>query len=170
MRYRFAIIIFAAAFILQTSVFGQLPIAGCSANLILCCGIVISFVYPETNAGIIIGTAAAVIYDIAFSPYIGMTALPLAVVMGLAIFAREFLLNREHMGSMLVVSASTILIYYHLYFLMVRIAEIPSAYSMFLGKLVIYLILDVIISMILYIFMIENATKHRNDGYLAWKN
>lgn len=168
MKYRFAILIFAIAFILQTSVFGQLQIAGASANLILCCGVVISFTYTETNAGIIVGAITAMIYDIAFSPFIGMTALPLAIVMGIAVFVREFLLNRERMVAMLSVAAGTVIIYYHLYFVMVKISGFASSYVHMLGSLVIYFVLDVIIMMILYIFMIEKATARRDNGYLKW--
>lgn len=168
MKYRYAVIFFVLAFILQTSVFGQLQIMGASANLILCMGAVVSFVYSETNAGIIVGSATAMIYDIAFSPYIGMTALPLAIVMGLCIFVREFLLNRENMMSMLFVAAGSVIVYYNLYFVMTKIAGFASAYTYMLQNLIIYFILDVIIMMIIYIFMIEKATQRRDDGYLKW--
>ena len=80
MKYRYACLIFALAFILQTTVFGMLPVFGVSANLLLCCCVVISFACTDNNAGIVISVVAGLLYDVCFSQYMGVTALLLLLI------------------------------------------------------------------------------------------
>lgn len=121
MKYRYACIIFALAFILQTTVFGMLPVFGVSANLLLCCCIVISFACTDNNAGFVISLIAGLLYDVCFSQYMGVTALLLVLVAAGCIAVRTFLLNSENFMSMLVTSLGSVFVYYNLLWLIYRL-------------------------------------------------
>lgn len=168
MKYRYAVIIFALAFILQTTVFGMLPVFGVSANLLLCCCVVISFACINNNAGIVISIIAGLLYDVCFSQYMGVTALLLALVAAGCIAVRTFLLNSENFMSMLVVSLGSIVLYYNLLWLIYKLAGISYSYLYMLGKLPVYIVLNSIIIMIMYAIIIRKVVRHKSDRYSAW--
>ncbi len=168
MKYRYAGLIFAAAFILQTTVFGMLPVFGVSANLLLCCCVVISFACADNNAGIVISAAAGLLYDICFSQYMGVTALVLVLVAAGCIAIRTFLLNSENFMSMLVVSLGAVTVYYHLFWLIYRLAGSNFSYLSMLEKLPVYIVLNTVIIMIIYAIIIRKVVSHRSDRYSAW--
>ena len=168
MKYRYAGLIFAAAFLLQTTAFGMLPVLGVSANLLLCCCVVISFACTENNAGIVISTAAGLLYDVCFSQYMGVTALVLVLIAAGCIAVRTFLLNSENFMSMLVVSLGAVTVYYHLFWLMHRLAGSNCSYLYMLEKLPVYIILNTVIIMIMYAIIIRKVVSHRSDRYSVW--
>ncbi len=168
MKYRYAGLMFALAFILQTTIFGMIPVFGVSANLLLCCCVVISFVCADNNAGIVLSIAAGLLYDICFSQYVGVNALLLVLVAASCIFVRTFLLNSENFMSMLVVSLGTVAIYYNMLWLIYKIAGKGYSYLYMLEKLPIYMILNVIIMMIMYAIIIRKVVSHKSDRYSVW--
>lgn len=168
MKYRYACIIFALAFILQTTVFGMLPVFGGSANLLLCCCIVISFACTDNNAGIVISIIAGLLYDVCFSQYMGVTALLLVLIAAGCIAVRTFLLNSENFMSMLVTSLGSVFVYYNLLWLIYRLAGSSYSYIYMLEKLPVYIILNVIIIMIMYAIIIRKVVSHKSDRYSVW--
>lgn len=168
MKYRYAGIIFALAFILQTTVFGMLPVFGVSANLLLCCCIVISFACTDNNAGFVISLIAGLLYDVCFSQYMGVTALLLVLIAAGCIAVRTFLLNSENFMSMLVTSLGSVFVYYNLLWLIYRLAGSSYSYLYMLEKLPVYIILNVIIIMIMYAIIIRKVVSHKSDRYSVW--
>lgn len=74
MRYRFALPLFATAFLLQSTVASKLKILGVAPNLILCLVILLSFLY-DTNQGLALGVVFGLLQDLCFGQIIGPTAI-----------------------------------------------------------------------------------------------
>ena len=168
MKYRWSVIFFIAAFALQTAILGAFSIAGVSANLILCVAVSIAFTYQDDTSGLVLGLIFSLIYDAVFSAYLGLTALPLVITVILAIFLRERILNNENRVSMFIVSAGAVIIYYNLYWLFVRVAGYNSSYLAMLERLPLYLILNMIVMLILYFFLIRRVITHQEERYNRW--
>ena len=128
MKYRWAVIFYIVAFFLQTAVIGVFPVAGVSANLLLCVSVAIAFI----------------------------------------IAVRERLLNNENRFSMLIVSAGSVIVYYNLYWLCVRIAGYNTAYIVMLSKMHIYLLLNMPVMLVLYFFFIRSVVSHNEERYNRW--
>ncbi len=168
MKYRYACLIFLVAFILQTTIFGMLPLFGVSANLLLCSCVVISFVCAENNAGVVLSIASGLLYDICFSQYIGVSPLLMVLVASCCILVRTFLLNAENFMSMLVVSFGSVVIYYNMLWLIYKVADKDYSYLYMLEKLPGYIILNVVIMMIMYAIIIRKVVSHKSDRYSVW--
>lgn len=168
MKYRYAIIIFTLAFVLQTTVFGKLPVFGVSANLLLCCCVVVSFACSQNNAGIVLAVVSGLVYDVCFSQYMGVTALSLTVVAACCIAVRIFLLNYENFMSMVVVSIGSIIVYYNIFWFIYKAAGIDYSYLYMLAKLPVYVILNGIIILIMYSIIIRKVVSHKSDRYSVW--
>lgn len=168
MRYGWSALIFAIAFMLQTGICGNFPIFGVSANLLLCCSVIITFAYPDDTSGIVLGGVFALLYDLVFSQFVGITAVPVVIVALCCIIAREYFLNNESTLSAAIISLISIVIYYNLYWVTVRLAGYGTAYVVMLQKLPVYVVMNWIIMMVIYAFMIRRVVKHKSDRYTRW--
>lgn len=168
MRYRWAVLIFVAAFLFQICIVGNITVFGASVNLILCTAVITAFAYPEDTSGLIFGSLFALIYDFAFSPAPGVTALALAVTVLIGMGVKRVFLNSENSLSAVIVSLASVIVYYNLYWCLVKIAGINTAYTAMLTKLPLYLILNFIVMFIMYQIMISKVVKHKTDRYTKW--
>lgn len=168
MKYRWALLIFAAAFILQVGVIGNFPIFGASANLILCMSVITAFSYPDDTAGLVIGGAFSLIYDFAFSQTPGVTALSLVLTILICMLLKNVLLNSESSLSAAIISVISVAVYYNFYWGMLKISGINTAYTAMLEKLPVYLALNFIVMYITYQIMIRRVVKHKTDRYTRW--
>lgn len=102
MRYYLAIPLFLLAFLLQTTIFWRIPIAGYSPNILLCMVVVFSFIYQE-RYGLILGIAFGLLLDISTSLFLGIQAISFVVVFLIvrlfrSIFNHESMLTDMIMG------------------------------------------------------------------------
>ena len=84
MKYRYAILLFLLAFLLQTTVLHHLALFGKTPNLLLCLVIMMPFFY-EGSQGIVLGVLFGLLEDLCFSVLIGPTAIAfflIALLMG----------------------------------------------------------------------------------------
>ncbi len=168
MNYRWAVIFYIAAFFLQTAVTGVFPVAGVSANLLLCVSVAIAFSYSDDTSALVFGAVFSLVYDISMTGDPGMSMLALCVTVALTIAVRERVLNNENRFSMLIVSAGSVIVYYNLYWLCVRAAGYNTAYMVMLSKMHIYLLLNMPVMLVLYFFFIRSVVSHNEERYNRW--
>lgn len=153
---------FAAAFILQAGFAGFFPVMGASANLLLCLTAVFTFSFPDRYTAVICAGVFGLLYDMCFSQFIGVTGLCLMVICGLCIFARALLLNNETIVSGIVVSVGSVLIYYHLYWTLLKFCGDTHAYIMMLQHLPAYLVINFVIMMIMFLIILRSRRQEDN--------
>lgn len=168
MKYRWALLIFIAAFFLQVCVTGGFAVFGASPNLILCASVITAFSYQDDTAGIVLGGLFALVYDFAFSQTAGVTALAVVLSVLLCIVIRNTFLNSESSLSAAIVSVVSVVFYYNIYWILLRISGVNTAYTAMLEKLPMYVILNFIVMFITYQIMISRVVKHKTDRYRRW--
>lgn len=164
MRYWKAAIVFAAAFLVQTSLLNMLSIKGFTPNLILCLVVVFSFLYEEEMYGIIFGAVFGVLYDICFSAVIGPTAIALVVTAIVILIVREYA-NIENIINLWVVSVLSLGIFYVISWALFRLSGNPLGIVYVLKGLPWTGLYSLVVITAIYLILIRRVVKHRKDRY-----
>lgn len=170
MRYRFAALIFAISFIIQSFILGSFAIAGANTNLILCFGVVIAFSYPDDTSSVVIGGIFALIYDICFSLYPGMGTVPYLITVTVCMLFKYYILNNENKLSMAIVSVLSVVLAYNLYWAAAAVTGIATSYISMLSHLPVYIILNIPVMYIAYLVIVEKNVRYRQDRYRRWES
>ena len=164
MKYRYAICIFLAAFILQTTVMNVFSILGATPNLLLCLVVIFSFLYDENNYGIILGVVFGLLYDVCFSEYVGIAAMAFLVI-SLGIMLVNIVMNKETVLSVIIVSAAASVLYFLIYWSIMSLTGSGYSFVYAVRLLPIYIIYNAAIVAGLYFLMIKRVIKHHYDRY-----
>jgi len=164
MKYRYAISMFSAAFILQTTLFNIAGVFDVTPNLLLCLVVIFSFLYDDNNSGLVLGVVFGLLYDICFSLYAGIAALAFFVI-SLLVMLVNVVMNREAVLSVIIISTGATVIYTFMYWGIM--AMLGSAYSfMYMIKyLPLYILYNTAIMTMLYFLLIKSVIKHHYDRY-----
>ncbi|MCL2436567.1 MAG: rod shape-determining protein MreD [Clostridiales bacterium] len=164
MKYRYAACLFFVAFIIQTTLMNIVSVFGTTPNLLLCLVVIFSFLYDENNYGLVLGVSFGLLYDICFSQYVGIAALAFFVI-SLAIMLVNVIMNKEVVFSVIVVTASSTVVYTLIYWgIMFMLGSNYSFFHMmrFLPLSVLY---NTVIVIVLYYLMINKVIRHHKDRY-----
>ncbi|MCI5898107.1 MAG: rod shape-determining protein MreD [Anaerovoracaceae bacterium] len=74
MKYRFALPLFLAAFLLQTTVMNHFKVFGTAPNLILCCLIILTFFFEGYSGGVL-AILFGLLQDVCFGVIVGPSAI-----------------------------------------------------------------------------------------------
>jgi rod shape-determining protein MreD len=164
MKYRYAVCLFLAAFIMQTTVLNIIGVFGVTPNLLLCLVVIFSFLYDEYNHGIILGVAFGLLYDICFSEYVGIAAMAFLII-SLGIMLVNIVMNKEVVFSVIIVSVAATVLYTLIYWSLM--AMMGSGYNfLYVAKyLPLYILYNVVVVIVLYYLMVKKVIKYHYDRY-----
>jgi len=164
LRYRTSLIIFLAAFILQSTVMNHFRIFGMAPNLILCLVVIFSFLY-EGHHGIIYGIAFGFLSDVCFAPVIGIASISNFAVALICIGLKRYFYKDSRI-SILIVSVLGTVVYALLYWSIYRMLGIRADFLYVMKKEAVLLIYHLFVTLILYQIMSRSVIKHRGDRYM----
>ncbi|MCL1809022.1 MAG: rod shape-determining protein MreD [Clostridiales bacterium] len=164
MKYRYAVCMFVAALVLQTTLTNIISIFGAVPNLILCLVVVFSFLYDENNYGIVLGVAFGLLYDICFSEYVGIAALAYLVI-SLAIMLVNFVMNKESVFSVIIVSVGATALHSLMYWSIMAMLGSSYGFVYAMRNLPFYALYNTAVVTGLYSLMIKKVIRHHNDRY-----
>jgi len=164
MKYRYAICLFTAAFIIQTTLMNVVGIFGVTPNLLLCLVVIFSFLYVDNNYGLVLGVIFGLFYDVCFSEYTGIAALAFFII-SLSIMLVNVATNREAVLSVLLVSAGATVLYTLIYWSIMSMLGSSYSFLYMIKKLPLYVLYNTAIVLILYYSMIKKVIRHHDDRY-----
>lgn|GEM_PF-310172 len=164
MRYRTSLIVFLAAFILQSTVMNHFRVFGMSPNLILCLVVIFSFLY-EGYHGYVHGIAFGFLSDICFAPVIGVASVSNFAVALICVGLKRYLYKDSRI-SILIVSILGTVVYALLYWSIYRMLGFRADFLYVMKKEVVLLFYHILVALILYQIVIRDVIRHRNDRYM----
>lgn len=164
MRYWKAAIVFAVAFLIQTSLLNVISIKGYTPNLLLCLVVVFSFLYEDQLYGMVFGALFGLLYDICFSAVVGPTAIALAVTALFVLIVREYA-NVENIMNLWIVSVLSLVIFYTSGWGMFRMSGNPESLIYVMKRLPWTGLYSVAVITVIYLILIRKKTKNLKDRY-----
>ncbi len=166
MRYKHAAILFAAAFLLQATVFSAAGLKGAAPDLILILTVIITFLYDNRLSGLVTGTVFALLADICFGQYAGIGAL-CCFVTGLLVWIFKDFFDKENFANALMISAAATIVNNVLFWAISSMAGSVYKFGYMLSFQPRALLVNLIAAAILYFILIRFAVKYRGDRQFA---
>ncbi|MDD2189941.1 MAG: rod shape-determining protein MreD [Eubacteriales bacterium] len=164
MKYRYSLLSFLIAFILQTTVMNHFSIFQMSPNLILCLVVVYSFLYQGYH-GIINGILFGLIVDVCFAEVIGIAALSNFIVSLICIELKRYL-NKDSLISVVIASSVGTMAYSLLYWSIYKMLGNDYDLMYVMGKEAVLLIYHILVIAIIYQIISHSIIKHHGDRYM----
>lgn len=163
MKIRITAILFMIAFLIQGSLLNLLSVSGVTPNLLLCLVITLTLLYDNEHA-VYLGGAFGILSDMFYSDVLGVASIGLLLTGLLTVKARQ-LLNRENILSILILSALGTVLYNFLYWGIVSFFRDQFGLLDFLYIQPLYMVSNMVTMILLYLFLINKAIRHRRDRY-----
>lgn len=163
MKYRYAVLLFFIAFLLQTVVAPQNTILGISPDLILCLMIAMAFLY-EGNSGIVCGVLFGVVTDLGFSPVIGPAAISYLAV-GLFITELRRFLYRDSLLNIIVATVSGTVLFYLFYWAILGVFGGTYQFIVVLRMVPLLLLFHTIANILFYFIIGKRSVRHPRDRH-----
>lgn len=163
MKYRYAVLLFLIAFLLQTVLAPQNSILGVSPDFILCLVIAMAFLY-EGNSGVICGVLFGILTDLGFSPVIGPAALSYLVV-GLFVAELRRFLYRDSLLNIIVATVSGTVLFYLLYWAILGVFGGAYHFVVMLRMIPLLLLFHTIANILFYFFIGKRSVRHPRDRH-----
>lgn len=164
MKYWKTALIFLVSIILQPTLLNFLTVLKSTPNLILAFVIVFAFLYQDYVHSLIFGTVAGVIYDMLYSLSIGQTALSLVIVSVIILMVRDSM-NVENIINMLMVSISSIFIYYSCNWIFLRILGENLGYLYMLKNSLVAGAYTLLVIAVIYVYLVNMSRRKRRSKY-----
>lgn len=164
MKYRYAICMFMAAFVIQTTLMNIVGVFGVTPNLLLCLVVIFSFLFDENNYGLVLGVVFGLLYDICFSEYTGIAALAFFVI-SLSIMLVNIIMNKEAVISVIIVSSAATVLYTLMYWSLMAMLGSSYSFTYMIKNLPFYILYNTAVVIILYYSMIKKVIRYHYDRY-----
>jgi rod shape-determining protein MreD len=161
MKTRYAVLLFAAAFIAQTTVLRYIAIADVSPNILLCLVIVCAFLYEEP-IGLVFGVVFGILWDMEFGLYIGVSAVS-QLAAALAVMRIKRYLNHELLLPALAAGVAGVILNNTVYWGIYKLTGIPHTFLYILGLQPILIAYDLLCVMIFHLIFRRGVIRHRKD-------
>lgn len=164
MKYRYALLYFLAAFLLQSTVLIHFSVLGIAPNLVLCLVARMSFLY-EKPYGMVMGIVFGLLLDLCFGPVIGVAALSLFLTALALGFLRGYL-YQESVISMFFAALISTVIYEAVYFICLLVLGMEYQILYVLKYLPILILWHSLILIGIYFLTARRMEKYPNDRYV----
>jgi len=164
MKYRYGFAAFLTAFIIQTTLIHHMAILDVAPNLILILVIAFSFLFDEKH-GIVFGILFGLLQDVFFAPVIGISALCYFLV-SLGIGEVRRYLYRDNILSVAFIAFGGTLGYYVLFWILSAMFGSIYQITSLLGRLPLEMLLNMMILMVVYWFIVRKVIKYRGFKYM----
>lgn len=163
MKYRYAVLLFVIAFLLQTVLAPQNSILGISPDLTLCLVIAMAFLY-EGNSGVVCGVLFGLLIDLCFSPVIGPAAISyLAVALFVAELRRH--LYRDSLLNITIATVSGTVLFYLFYWAILGVFGGTYHFIVMLRMVPLLLIFHTIANILFYFLIGRRSVRHPRDRH-----
>lgn len=152
---------FAAAFLLQGTLLNAFSLFHQTPNLLLCLVIIFSLLYDDAWT-VILGGLFGFFTDLCFMPAPGIAASGMVLICG-TVFLFKKIFNRESLLSLLFIGGCCVLLYQLYLWCAGRLLGIPAGFGYWLRLQPLYLALNLAVLLVLYLFLINKAVRHRKD-------
>lgn len=163
-KHRHVFLIYLAAFLLQPFLQNLIPVIGNNLNLILCLTVMLVFVYESPGQGVFFGSVFALLSDLFYGQYTGVSALVM-VITAVAVYGLKYFSHIENFANAIIFMAGATLLYAGLYWGVY--AAIGSTYT--LGYALQYVLLQAVLNSVvglgIYFVFVRRVIKHRRDRY-----
>ena len=164
MKYKYAACLFFVAFITQTTLMNAFSVFGVTPNLLLCLVVVFSFLYDDSNYGLVLGVIFGLLYDICFSQYVGIAALAFFLIsLGIMLFTGA--MGKEAVFSVIIISVPSTVFYTLLYWAILALMGSNHSFLFMIQFLPYYVVYNTVVVVIMYFLMIKKVIRHHNDRY-----
>lgn len=164
MKYRFIIPVFLCAFLLQGTLINAFAILGATPNLILCAMISIVFMYRDSFGTVVTACVFQCLCDLTLGIFAGPGAIAIFLV-GIAVLFASEELNKEHFGTMLMVSAASTLCYNLIFFGITWLLGGNYSFVYVLKLQPLYIAYNLAVCSIAYLLLIRRVVKYRQDRF-----
>ena len=164
MKYRHAICLFAAAFVIQTTLMNVAGVLGVTPNLLLSLVAMLSFLYDDKNFGLVLGVVFGLLYDICFMEYTGVTALSFFVI-SIAIMLVNAVMSKEAFVSAIIVSAASTALHSLICWSVYAMMGSGAGFALMAGMLPVQIPYNMLLAAALYFSMIKRVIRHHYDRY-----
>jgi rod shape-determining protein MreD len=158
---RYAIPIFLAAFIVQSTMLRYIAVRDVSPNILLCLVIVFAFLYDEPF-GIVFGVIFGILWDIEFGLYIGVSAVSQMSAALLAMRIKRYL-NHELLLPALAAGLAGMLLNNIVYWAVYKLAGIPHTLLYILGMQPTLIAYNLLFVTIFHLIFRRGVIRHRKD-------
>jgi rod shape-determining protein MreD len=160
-KTRYAVPIFLAAFIAQSSLLRYIAVQGVSPNLLLCLVIVFAFLYEEPF-GAVFGVVFGILWDMEFGVYVGISAVS-QMSAALVVMRISRYLNHELLLPALVSGLAGVILNNAVYWGLYKLTGIPHTLMYILRAQPILIAYNLLFVMILHIILRRGVIRHRKD-------
>ena len=164
MKYRYAILLFFAAFILQPTFLNLISIFGITPNLTLCLVVSCCFLYSRESFGVVLGVIFGLLIDICTMQYVGVSSIAYFLI-GIAVMLCSEFLNRENIASMLLVTAVSTMAFSILTWGIHSFLGTSCSFVYLMKQQIVLVLYNVAIVAIIYQFIIRKVIRYRSDRY-----
>jgi rod shape-determining protein MreD len=161
MKYRYAFLIFFAAFTLQSTLIRYIAVKNVAPNLLLCLVAVFSFLY-EDYYGMVMGVIFGIIWDLSLGPYAGVTGVAFLAAALTASFLKRYW-NHEHALPDFFASLLGTVAYVLVFWLTYKLAGVPHSAIYILKRQPIFFAYNAIFSIIFHWIFARSVIRHRMD-------
>ena len=167
MKYRFLIPFLLICFLLQTTVFGRLPVFGVTPDLVLAFLLILPLYY-EGNQALVFALVFGLLRDVCFGAATGPTALIYFVLAGLVSLLRGRFYAEKFYTIPLVILPGTAL-FHVLYWAYMRMLGRPYAFLAMAERLPGLLLLELVWGTLLFLLIGRNPARFSRDRDLFGK-
>ncbi|MDR2296658.1 MAG: rod shape-determining protein MreD [Clostridiales Family XIII bacterium] len=161
MRLRYAIPIFLAAFVIQSTMLRYIAVYDVAPNVLLCLVIVFAFLYEEPF-GLVFGVIFGILRDIEFGLYVGISAVSQMAAALLVMRIKRYL-NHELLLPALAAGLAGTLLNNAVYWGVYKLAGIPHTLLYILGLQPVSIAYNLLFVMILHLILRRGVIRHRKD-------
>lgn len=147
-------LLFAGAFFIQTTLINLISIAGVTPNLLICLTILLTLLNKEPVWTIGIAAVTAMLYDICFAEYIGISSAAILVV-GCSVYLTSNRLNIGNLVPILVLTAIETFLYHFIVWGGSKLVGGVYLLSHVMGSAVFYSVYNVVVVALLYFIIIK---------------
>jgi rod shape-determining protein MreD len=161
MKTRYAILLFSAAFIAQSTMLRYIAIYDVSPNILLCLVIVFAFLYDEP-LGVVFGVIFGILWDVEFGLYIGVSAVSQMAAALLTMRIKRYL-NHELLLPALAAGLSGTVLNNVVYWGLYKLTGIPHTLSYILRPQPILIVYNLLFVAIFHLILRRGVIRHRKD-------
>lgn len=165
MKFRFTILIFFLAFVLQTTFLNTFAIAGVTPSLIVIL-LICYYFFNKEPAGIATALVFAVLLDIAFGGLIGVTPLALVIVYFVVISLKDNF-NVENLVVAIPIGMFSTIIFDTVYFSVYKFFGSIYTFSYWLKMELVKIPYSLVVFAVVYLVFLKIYTGKR-DRYRSW--
>jgi rod shape-determining protein MreD len=160
-KTRYAVLLFSAVFIVQSTMLRYIAIRDVSPNVLLCLVIVFAFLYDEP-IGVVFGVIFGILWDLEFGLYVGVSAISQMAAALLTMRIKRYL-NHELLLPALAAGLAGMILNNAVYWSIHKLAGIPHTLLYILKPQPVLIAYNLLFVTIFHLILRRGVIRHRKD-------